>query len=88
MTSVGAYVVPGPVAPVRAVFMTVFALAVVVVFQGRALGHTERPVLNVFAFEALIGIRAGAGAVALFVTHLAGVIVRLINSDNTINTNY
>lgn len=88
MTSVGAYVVPGPVAAAHAVFMAVFALAVVVVLGGRALGHAERPVLYVFALEAFVGARTGAGAVALLVTHLAGGCVRLINSgNNNFNTN-
>lgn len=87
MASVGAYVVLRSNATVQAVRMAVFALAVVVVLGGYALGHAERPVLHVFALGALVGIGTGAGAVAFFVTGLAGFVVRLINSDNTIINN-
>lgn len=84
MTSVGAYVVLRSLAAAHAVLVAVFALAVVVVLRGRALRHAERPVAHVFALGALLGIRTRAGAVALHVTRLAGLLVRSINTDNTI----
>lgn len=84
MTSVGAYVVLRPLAAAHAVPVAVFALAVVVVLGGWALRHAERPVAHVFALGAFLGVRTRAGAVALHVTRLAGLLVRSINTDNTI----
>lgn len=84
MTSVGAYVVLRSVAAAHTVLVARFALAVVVVLGGWALSHAERPVAHVFALLALLGIRSVAGAVALHVTRLAGLLVRSINTGNTI----
>lgn len=85
MTSVSAYIVLRSLAAAHAVLVAVFALAVVVVLRGWALGHAERTVAHVFTLGALLGIRTRAGTVALVVTHLAGFIIRLINSDNNDN---
>jgi len=80
MTSVGAYVVLWSLASAHAILVAVFALTIVVILGRWTLGYAEWSVAHVFAFDALIGIRTRARTVALFVTHLASLIVRLINS--------
>jgi uncharacterized membrane protein len=80
MTSVGAYVVLWSLASAHAILVAVFALTVVVVLGGWTLGYAEWSVAHVFALDALVSIRTRAGTVAFFVTHLASLIIRLVNS--------
>ena len=80
VAAVGSDVVLRALAAADAVLVALATLTVVVVLGRGALGHAVRAIAHVLTGGAVLGVRSGAGAVALLVTRFAILIVRLVDS--------